>query len=321
MFDLELHDVPGPEAGYRARKLARIFIDLDRRTARFHGFGDGVLSGAEGDLAYGTSPGEFCGEDTCTCGFHGSRRAETLLDLLSPTLAELSGSALLDVELHGEMGASNFGARAAGQRILGAQLFRWCANCVVEETAEAGPVALFAVPTDSSPSAFRSLAALCTDHAAHGGVASVTLADAAGWLGVEVTWASAAISEDVRGRIEQTWAPPQATGPLAGERRVADLRMGQVAFVRPSAIRTDEAGRLWVDANASAPQRPSDASSVPVKRDVDLQLELVATSDEVSRWDARWSRPRPVAPGTAEARVARIRGIRRLPRLGAVWTG
>lgn len=320
MSELELGLEQGPDSAYRARKFAGVAVELSRAEARFQGWGDVTPSAAETLLPAGTEAGQFCGARSCTCGFHGARRVDTLLDLLAPTLADLSGAAVLDVELHGDAGRSEFGLRARGQRVLGAQLLRWCADCVADEIVEAEPPALYAVPTADAQSLVHGLAVLCGHHAATRGVAvPVRLADLAGWLGVEVTWATPDLMDGIRGRIERAWAPPQLLGPLAEQRRVSNLRMGQVGFVRPSAVRMDEAGHLWVDADAMAPQRPDGAASVPIKRDVDLRLELVASADGVARWDARWSRPRRVLPATKEAPIARIRGLRHLPRVANTW--
>ena len=297
-----------------AVKLAGIVLDLDRAGGFFLPWREPQQRAEAFAVCQSGWDHDAPGAD-CDCGFRGVDDAATLLDLLTPSLEDLAGAAVLDVELGGVVVADGDDSyRAATQRVLGAAILRWCPACLRAETTRNGAPSLYAV---SHGSAWR-LAVLCEAHVAGLDALPLSLGDVAGLVGTEVTWASSEVAEGLRWRIESRWSAPQLRGPLALDRHVAHLRMGQLGFVQPSAVRVDFDGVLWVDLRAPAPQRPHGSAVVPVKRPVGFGLEVVATTAAVRRLDARLARARPRLADANEERVSVVRGLRHLPCLAEV---
>lgn len=308
---LYLHDANLPPRS--AVAVAQIYCDLDAGTAFFQ-----PRSGASFTVAeVATCP---LGEEhdppgaDCVCGFRAADHADQLLEALHPTLDDLAGAALLSVQLGGFVVADAGGYRGGAQRVIAADLLRWCRSCVALETPHYGPAHLYAVPANGQ----HMVVALCDQHAQPlDDLVAVSLHDLSNLLGIKPAWASPRAAEMVRSRIERQWAAPQLSGQLCLARTVRRLRMGHVGFVQPEAIRLDWQGRLWINADAPAPQRPVDDVAVAIQRTVDLQLALIATTPEVHVLDEQLSTPcRHRFP--RQSRIDRVRGLRHLPTLAAV---
>ena len=160
---------------------------------------------------------------------------------------------------------------------------------------------------------------LCETHAELAVAAPpLTLADAAGLLATEVTWAPAGVRRRVLQHYDRLLYDLGRHDLLLPERPLRSVRMGQMGFVHPDDIRLDADGRLWARADASAPQRPHGADLVPVRRRLDLELEIVLTGADAARLEARLARVRPPVLGVAEERIVDARGLLRAPRLAAL---
>ena len=250
----------------------------------------------------------------CDCGFRAADDPESLLDLINPSLEELAGAAILDVELGGFVLPMGPGFRGSSQRVLSAGLLRWCGPCLRGDLSPAAPPQLFAVERGG----WLQVLGLCEDHAAMAWhPIALTPAEVAEHLRAPVGWADPIMAEAVRVHLERRWALPQLVGPLAERRAVGSLRMGQLGFVAPDAVRLDGRGALWVDRGAPAPQRPAGAAFLPIRRMLDLRIELLALTPEAQRVDARLARWRPPLLGAAEEVIVAIRGLRHMPRLAA----
>ena len=250
----------------------------------------------------------------CDCGFRAADDPQSLLDLLNPSLEDLAGSALLDVELGGFVLPMGPGFRGTSQRVLSAGLLRWCGPCLRRDLSPSSPAELYGL----GGAGWLQVRALCDDHAAlERSPIALTPTEVADHLRAPVSWADPQRAEAVRSHLERRFALPQLIGPLAECRPVGSLRMGQLGFVTASAVRLDSRGNLWIDRGAPAPQRPAGTVALPIRRMVDLRLELLAYPAEVHRLDARLARPRPPLLGTREEAIVAVRGLRHLPRLAA----
>lgn len=253
----------------------------------------------------------------CTCGFRAADDAQNLLDLINPPMEALAGAALLDVELGGIVLPMGSGFRGSSQRVLRAGVLRWCRTCLTRDKASATPPQLYGIERSD----WLNVVGLCDEHALRLSHAiALSPDDVADHLHAPVRWADPKLAESIRIHLEQRWALPQLAGPLAYERRVSSLRMGQLGFVPPAALRLDARGMLRLRSDAPAPQRPTATAIVPVRRTVALNLEMVATTPEVQRLDAQFARTKPPLLGVREEHVATIRGLRHLPRLAAAVT-
>ena len=250
----------------------------------------------------------------CDCGFRAADDPHSLLDLINPTLEELAGAAILDVELGGFVLPMGPGFRGTSQRVLHAGLLRWCGPCLRDDLAPSTPPELYA----TGRTGWLQVQALCDEHAAfQRHPLALTPAAVADHLHAPVDWADPHTAEAMRRHLEQRLAHPQLIGPLAAHRPVGSLRMGQIGFVAVAAVRLDSRSSLFVDRGAPAPQRPTGPTMLPIRRMVDLRLELLAYRPGVHRLDARLARPRPPLLGTPEEPIVAIRGLRHLPRLAA----
>ena len=251
----------------------------------------------------------------CNCGFRAADDPHNLLDLINPPMDALAGAALLDVELGGIVLPMGPGFRGSSQRVVRAGVLRWCRTCLVRDRASESPPQLYGIHRSD----WLNVVALCDEHAMRlSHRVALTPAEVADHLRAPVVWAGPRLAESVRLHLERRWAMPQLVGPPASERRVSSLRMGQLGFVPAPALRLDGRGMLRLRSDAPAPQRPMGEAVIPVRRTVDLHLEMLATTPEVHRLDARLALSRPPLLGVREEHVARIRGLRHLPRLASV---
>jgi hypothetical protein len=248
----------------------------------------------------------------CTCGFRAADDTQTLLDLINPPIESLAGAAMLDVELGGIVLPMGPGFRGSSQRVLGASVLRWCGPCLGADQTPSTPPDLHALSKDG----WLHMVGRCEQHAPPSSIA-LNPDDIADHLQVPVGWADRTLDARLRTYLERRWAAPQLIGPLEAQRRVAALRMGHLGFVAHTALRLDDRGRLWIDRAAPAAQRPVGASFIPVRRKVDLGLELIASVPSVARLDRMLARPRPRLLTVREEPIASIRGLRHLPRLAA----
>lgn len=295
----------------RAAALAAIEVDLTCGTGHFHPWSRPAFAAEEIAACHHDLDHDPPGSD-CDCGFVAADRPEDLLDLLHPSLETLAGAALLQVDLGGFVVADGSWLRGGAQRVFEAGLLRWCRSCVREDQAVEHDWSLVVVADHGR------LSVSCKEHLAHlSRPVVLSLTDVAELVRAEVSWASADEVETVRWHVEQRAAAPQLVGPLAMGRRVSQLRMGQLGFVAPTAVRLDHDGVLWIDRDAPAPQRPNAAAIVPVKRSVGLGLELIAATPAVRRLDDTLARRLPPWLGVREEKVSVIRGLRHTPRLAA----
>lgn len=248
----------------------------------------------------------------CDCGFRATDDPQNLLDLINPPLEALAGAAVLDVELGGIVLPMGSGFRGGSQRVLGASVLRWCGPCLRADRPPETPPDLHGL----SEAGWLHIVGRCDEHTPRSSIA-LTPDDVADHVHARVAWADPALAEAVQSHLERRWASPQLIGPLEARRRVAGLRMGHLGFVAPGALRIDGRGMLWVDRDAPAAQRPLGAAVLPVRRNVDLTLELIVNQPVAARLDARLARPRPPLLDVREEPVTRIRGRRHLPLLAA----
>jgi hypothetical protein len=279
----------------------------------------GVPHFAEARAVCTVGRGHAVPDPSCGCGFASADDVATLLDLIEPTVRDLAGAALLDVELTGRRWTDGRTTRAAEQHVLGGGVIRWCPACGPDDLAAHGPARLYGRERTVGLRRMHGVVARCDAHAEPAGLAAYTLADLAGLLGTELTWAPDEVVAALLDRRRARLVLGQRRGPVLGTRRVGQLRMGQVGFATLDGLRLDGTGRLWVDLDGPAPQRPLGEGSVPLHRTVDLGFELVVPRPAAHRIDAALGRPRPPLLGRREVEVRRIAGMEHLPRLVAVW--
>lgn len=250
----------------------------------------------------------------CDCGFRAADDTQNLLDLINPPLEALAGAAILDVELGGIVLPMGSGFRGSSQRVLGASVLRWCGPCLRNDSHPSTPPDLHGIQEDG----WVHVVGRCDEHAAQlRSSVALTPDDVADHLHAPVAWADPAVADAVQAQLERRWVCPQLVGPLEAQRLVGQLRMGHLGFVSAAALRLDSQGTLWLDRDAPAAQRPVGPAFLPVRRTVDLGVELIVNPPRVARLDARLARPRPPLLERREEPVARIRGLRHLPRLAA----
>lgn len=301
-----------PLAVSRGVKLAGVTVDLSRGAGEFRAWAVGAGYRAEARAECLNGVGHRVPHLSCTCGFYAARTVPTLLDLLQPTAASLAGAALLDVELGGLELVGPMGVRAEQQRVLGAHLLRWCARCDSDYAVPDGPPRLYGL---AAPGIGGQLAVtpLCDAHAVDGSP-RLSLADVAGLVRTEVSWASDAVTDGFFDHRAHVFAVGQVRGPRSAGRRIRQLRMGQVGFVAPAAVAVGPGGVL-VDSSAVAPQRPDTVSKVAVQRRIDLGLELVVTRGNARAMEAVLGET-STAPGASWLPV-KVRGLRHSRRLAA----
>jgi hypothetical protein len=303
----------------RATGIAHLAVDPTAGDGVFLPWRSGIAHFAEAHAVCGRGEGHEPPDAECDCGFAAAYDVAALLDLIEPTIAELAGAAVLDVDLLGRRHLGDALTRAGAQHVLGAGVLRWCAECRPEDLAVNGPAHLLGAERTVGLRVMHQLVTRCEAHGGAGPLQPYTLADAAGLLRTEVTWAPdevvAAMLDRRRGRL----VCGQRRGPVLGERRIGQLRMGQVGFTSLDSIRLDDSGRLWADVDGPAPQRPLGDAFVAVHRAVDLALELIVPVNAAERIDAVIGRARPPLLGRREQEVRRIEGMEHLPRLVAVW--
>ncbi|HVM18734.1 MAG TPA: hypothetical protein VM307_02115 [Egibacteraceae bacterium] len=302
----------------KAVKFAALGVDPTAGSGVFLPYAVGVPYPAESTAVCARGATHAVPDPGCTCGFYAARSFGDLLDLLHPTLAQLAGSALLDVELGGIELAGPYGMRAGEQRVLGAGLIRLCAQCMQAPRSGPAPAAhLYLLPYAGRDIPYL-VRPLCDDHAAEAHTAEeIGLGDLSGLMRTEVSWAPRELLAQIAERHQIRLAAGQPHGPLLAHRRVCDLRMGQVGFTPVASVRLDSGGRLWVSANATAAQRPRRTGDVAVLRAVGLWLELVITTDTAGAVDAAVATPRPAQLRCTEMPVDVVHGTRRAPRLAA----
>lgn len=304
----------------RAVKFASLAVDPR--------VGDGVFLPWASPVPYQAEARAVCGhgqdhaapDPGCECGFYAAHDLRSLLDLLRPTIHDIAGSAMLDVELGGLELAGPRGARSAEQRVLGAEVIRWCPDCGEDDTARRGPARLYGTGTMVAGRTMHALVTRCDAHLGSAALQTYSLADVAGLLRTELTWAT----DEVVGRVldarRAALTRGQLRGPLLPTRRIGQLRMGQVGFTVVDSLRLDSDGRLWVDVDAPASQRRHGCAVVAIHRRVDLHLELVVRPAVAARLDAALTRRRLPALGRREHPLRHVDGLRHLPGLAARWS-
>jgi hypothetical protein len=309
-----------PAQPLRATSLARLAVDPAAGDGLFLPWGSDVAHFAEAHAVCIRGEDHAAPASGCDCGFAGAYDVASLLDLIEPTPADLAGAAMLDVELRGprwfdgeEM------ARAAEQHVMGAAVVRWCAECQPEDIAAHGPARLYGLDRTVGLRHMQGLVTRCEAHLGTAGLQAFNLADAAGLLRTEVTWAPDEVVGALLDRRRARLLAGQRRGPILGERRVAQLRMGQVGYTTLDSLRLDGQARLWVDLDGPAPQRSVGAAVVAVHQPVGRGLELVVARNAATRIDAAIGRVRPPILGRREARIVRIEGMEHLPRLVDAW--
>jgi hypothetical protein len=272
---------------------------------------------AEARAVCGRGEGHAAPGESCDCGFTGSYDVVSLLDLIEPTIGDLAGSALLDLELTGRLRTEASTTRAAEQHVLGGGVIRWCAQCRPEDVAVYGPARLYGTARTVGLRPMQGVIARCDAHVENAELTGYTLADLAGLLCTELSWAPDDVVAALLDRRRARLVLGQRRGPILGLRRVGQLRMGQTGFTTLDSLRLDCDGRLWIDLDGPAPQRALGDTLVPVHRAVDLGFELVVPVNVAERIDAVLGQPRPPLLGRREGEVRRIEGMEHLPRL---WT-
>lgn len=303
----------------RANTLAGLAVDPRAGDGVFLTWPDGPAYFSEARAVCALGQAHPAPGADCDCGFPGSYDVPTLLDLLEPTIAEVAGAALLDVELAGGLTAGSDRTRAAQQQVFGAKIIRWCAACRPEEVDEHGPADLYGIERRVGLRTMHGLVTRCQAHVGEQHLRPYALGDVAGMLRTELTWAPEAVIAALLDRRRARLVLGQQHGPLLGQRRVAELRMGQVGFTALDGLRLDDQGRLWVEVRGPASQRPLGEAVVPVHRAVDLRLELVVPRPTARRIDLAIGGPRPKPAGRLEAEIARVEGLDHLPRVAAAW--
>lgn len=228
------------------------------------------------------------------------------LELLAPEVDRLGGLALVRHD------------HRSSSPVHEVVLLPWCPGCidgdVVETAADAG---LYALPVADRDD-LHAVTVLCSDHVRLAGKTArpLALAELAAALGAKVGWADQSAIAATHPLIARRRWSGQARGPLLAERPVSDLRMGQVGYVPPGAIRLD--GQRWVllvDLDAPAPQRPTGPCMVAVRRTVHLGYEVFVGIDDADRYDLAWSLLGPPVIGRNEAKVTDVRGLWATPLL------
>jgi hypothetical protein len=225
---------------------------------------------------------------------------------------------MLDLELTGRLRTEASTTRAAEQHVLGGGVIRWCALCRPEDVAAHGPARLYGTARTVGLRPMQGVIARCDAHT-DAGLTCYTLADLAGLLCTELSWAPDDVVAALLDRRRARLVLGQRRGPILGLRRVGQLRMGQTGFTTLDSLRLDCDGRLWIDLDGPAPQRSLGDTLVPVRRAVDLGFELIVPVNVAGRIDAAVGRPRPPLLGRREGEVRRIEGMEHLPRLVDVW--
>lgn len=190
------------------RKAGLVLLTEDRTSARFVGLSVHQPYRAEATACCCT---ERCPVDRVheaphaagTCGFHG-----TSDDPLGWIIPE---SAILEVELYGRVIRHERGWRASRQRVLGARFVRGCMSCCAYDPQ----ARLVTVPAPVVERALlvgprcRRCAAVWRWPSMGEGIG---LADLAGLLGTEVSWADEATSREVCRRTAGRRPPTRAAG-------------------------------------------------------------------------------------------------------------
>ncbi len=308
--------LPSPAPLRKAVKLARLGIDLSARSGLFFPWIDTLPYAAEGYAECAEGGDHQAPATDCTCGFYAAYDADGLMTLLQPDHAALAGAALLTVELGGVEIAGPQAVRAEQQRVLGAQIMPLCPLCDGPQRSTELP-GLYAWRTGGSDT-HRWVVPLCESHAALSrDIHRLSLGDVAGMVGTEVTWAPRELVELFCDWRDVQLAAGQARGPLASDRTLGQLRMGQVGFTTTDALRVHD-GRLRVDLGAPALQREQGGAYVPILRRVDLALELVLTSGNVEAIEDAIFQHRELPPAARLKPLAYATGLRHAARLTRV---
>jgi hypothetical protein len=307
--------LPTPAPLRQAVKFARLGIDLSARTGLFFPWVDTLPYTAEGHAECAHGGDHQAPDADCTCGFYAAYDAEGLLTLLQPGHAALAGAALLSVELGGVEIAGPQAVRAEQQRVLGAAIMPLCPLCDSARPSASRP-GLYALAGGSG--GYRWVVPLCDSHAQLStGAHRLTLGEVAGLLGTEVTWASSDVAWSFLDWRDAQLAAGQKRGPLAADRTLAQLRMGQVGFTTTDALRVQD-GQLHLDLAAPALQREQGGAYVPILRRVDLSHEIVITADNAAAIEAALFQPRALAAATRVVPIEHATGWRHSSRLAQV---
>ena len=223
----------------RAKKLAGLVVDARLRRGAFVPLHAGGVYGAYAVAECRAGRRHVPPFEDCACGFYAGRSLTQTLQLVQPTLERLARLALLDVELGGLELAGPRGLRAEQQRVLGAHPLPWCALCVAADpegrtaSTQRG-VRLYAVGQD----AVRDVVPLCETHAELAMAdATLTLGDAAGLLGTAVTWAPGDVRRRILRYFDRHLIEQGRHDLVVAHRPLTQLRMGQLGFVEPDAVR------------------------------------------------------------------------------------
>jgi hypothetical protein len=308
--------VPSPAPLRKAVKLARLGIDLSARTGLFFPWADTLPYAAEGH-AECVGGGDHAAPATdCTCGFYAAYDADGLMTLLQPSHGALAGAALLSVELGGVEIAGPQAVRAEQQRVLGAQIMPLCPLCDAAQPSSAPP-GLYAWTTGGSAT-HRWVVPLCESHAQLSrDIRRLSLGDVAGMLGTEVTWASTELAWSFLDWRDTQLAAGEARGPLASDRTLGQLRMGQVGFTTTDALRVHD-GELHVDLASPALQREQGGAYVPILRRVDLRHQLVLTAANAEAIETALLQPRRLNRAVRMAPLQHVTGLRHSTRLSQI---
>ena len=188
--DLPRRLAPEPSRG---EKVALVLLSPDRRRARFSGLAVSSTYGPEATARCSAQRCPVGGEHPAphpagTCGFHA-----TTDDPLGWMLPE---AALLEVELFGRIIRHERGWRASRQRVLGARFLRACMSCyafAVDAVLVTAPA-----PMDQRALMVAPRCRRCAEAWRWPDVGeTVSMADLAGLLGTEVSWAADAVTREV----------------------------------------------------------------------------------------------------------------------------
>ena len=307
-----------PAAPRQAVKFARIVVNLQRREGMFLPWADTLPYRAEARAECARGGLHAPPAEDCSCGFYAQYSVPELMTLLQPAYEHVAASARLDVELGGVELAGPQGMRAAEQRVLGAVVMPCCALCDESSDPDDGRPLLYGQAHRWGDELVHLVLPLCAAHALlDDTLVPLTLAEVAGLLGTEVTWATDELALRLLGWRDALLADGQRRGPLLSGRRVGELRMGQVGFTTTDALRFED-GRLVVDGAAPALQREMGAAFVPVQRDVDLSLHVILTADNAVAVEQALCQPRLLPHGGKTSRVGRVRGLRHAPQMREV---
>ncbi|HVL98225.1 MAG TPA: hypothetical protein VM324_02920 [Egibacteraceae bacterium] len=300
----------------RATTVAELAVDPAAGDGLFLPWGGRLPHFAEARAVCGRGESHAAPGAECDCGFTGAYDAVSLLDLIEPTIGELAGSAMLDLELTGTLRIDQSWTRAAEQRVMGGGVIRWCRRCRPGDVVAHGPARLYGAERTVGLRRMQGVVTRCDAHTDGATLTGYSLADLAGLLRTELTWAPEEVIAALVDRRRARLVLGQRRGPALGMRRIGQLRMGQVGFTSLDSLRLDGDGRLWVDVDGPAPQRALGDVLVPVHRAVDLAFELIVPVTAAERIDAAVGRPRPPLLGRREAEVRRIEGMEHLPSAG-----